>query len=102
MSEETKKLFINIKDLSFRSDYFVDDLIRYLSEALPQINIIRNVNELELEVPINLSKRIIRLRIRKYLYKKRLDGDFRPISYIDPDKDGYIIKEKKIVEFTYY
>jgi hypothetical protein len=102
VSEETKKLFINIKDLSFRSDYFVDDLIRYLSEALPQINIIRNVNELELEVPINLSKRIIRLRIRKYLYKKRLDGDFRPISYIDPDKDGYIIKEKKIVEFTYY
>jgi hypothetical protein len=102
VSEEIKQLFINIKDLSFRSDYFVDDLIRYLSEALPQINIIRNLNELELEVPINLSKRIIRLRIRKYLYKKRLDGDFRPISYIDPDKDGYIIKEKKIVEFTYY
>ena len=102
MSEESKQLFINIKDLSFRSDHFVDDLIRYLSEALPQINIIRNVNELELEVPINLSKRIIRLRIRKYLYRKRLDGDFRPISYIDPEKDGYIIKEKKIVEFTYY
>ena len=102
MSEESKQLFINIKDLSFRSDQFVDDLIRYLSEALPRINIIRNVNEIELEVPINLSKRIIRLRIRKYLYKKRLDGDFRPISYIDPDKDGYIIKEKKIVEFTYY
>ncbi|MFX1392014.1 MAG: hypothetical protein ACFFAH_00430 [Promethearchaeota archaeon] len=102
MSEETKQLFINVKDLSFKSDHFVDELIRYLSEALPQIKIIRNVNELEIVAPINLSKRIIRLRLKKYLYKKNLEGDFRPISYIDPDKDGYIVKEKRIIEFTYY
>ena len=102
MSEETKQIFINVKDLSFRSDNFVVDLIRYLSEALPQIKIIRDVNELEIEAPLNLSKRIIRLRIRKYLYKKKIDGDYRPISYIDPEKDGYIVKEKKLAEFTYY
>ncbi|TFG01573.1 MAG: hypothetical protein EU540_03355 [Promethearchaeota archaeon] len=102
MSEETKQFFINVKDLSFRSDNFVVDLIRYLSEALPQIKIMRDVNELEIEAPLNLSKRIIRLRIRKYLYKKKLDGDYRPISYIDPEKDGYIIKEKKLAEITYY
>ncbi len=102
MSEEIKQIFINVKDLSFRSDHFVVDLIRYLSEALPQIKIIRDVNELEIEAPLNLSKRIIRLRIRKYLYKKKLDGDYRPISYIDPEKDGYIVKEKKLAEITYY
>lgn len=102
MSEETKQIFINVKDLSFKSDHFVIDLIRYLSEALPQIEIVRDVNELEIKAPIDLSKRIIRLRIRKYLYKKKLDGDYRPISYIDPEKDGYIVKEKKLAEFTYY
>jgi len=102
VSEDTKQLFINVKDLSFKSDHFVEELIRYLAEALPQINIVRNVNELEIKAPINLSKRVIRLRIKKYLYKKNLEGDFRPISYIDPDKDGYIVKEKRIIEFTYY
>lgn len=102
MSKETKKLLINVKDLSFKSDHFVEELIRYLAETLPQIKIIRNVNELEIVAPINLSKRVIRLRIKKYLHKKNLEDDFRPISYIDPDKDGYIVKEKRIIEFTYY
>ena len=51
MSDETKQIFIDVKDLSFRNDHFVVDLIRYLSEALPQIKRIRDANELEIEVP---------------------------------------------------
>lgn len=98
----TKIITINVRDLSFKSEQYVIDLIRFLSEALPQIELNREGNEIDIEAPINLSKRVIRLRIRKFLYKKKLNGDFRPISLNNTDKDGYIVKERRIIELAYY
>jgi len=37
IEESTKELFINVKDLSFKADQLVVDLMRYLTEALPQL-----------------------------------------------------------------
>ena len=103
MSEaSTKPIVINTKDLSFKSDQLVDDLTRFLIEALPQLKITKNGNEIEIIMPEKLSKRAIKLRIKKFLYKKGLDNDFRPISLKTADKDGYIIKEKRILELSYY
>ncbi len=99
---ESKEITIFVKDLSFKSDQHVVDLIRYLAEALPQINLDREGNELNVLLPINLSKRALKLRIKKFLYKKGLNKDYRPISYKSADKEGYSIKEKKIVELSYY
>jgi hypothetical protein len=103
MSEaSTKPIVINTKDLSFKSDQLVDDLTRFLVESLPKLKVTREGNEIGIEMPVKLSKRAIRLRIKKFLYKKGIDNDFRPISLKTADKDGYIIKEKKILELTYY
>ena len=102
MSEDNKIYYINIKDLSFKSEHFVIDLMRYLSEILPQIRLERFGNEIEIETPRSMSKRAIKLRIKKYLYKNKINNDFRPISYIDPDKEGYVVKEKRAFDFTYY
>ncbi len=103
MSEdESKTITIFVKDLSFKSDQHVVDLIRFLSEALPQINLDRDGNEINVSLPTNLSRRAVRLRIKKFLYKKGLNNDFRPISYKSTDKEGYSIKEKKIIDLSYY
>jgi len=99
---ESKEITIFVKDLSFKSDQHVVDLIRYLAEALPQISLDRNGNELNAVLPVRLSKRAVRLRIKKFLYKKGLYNDFRPISYKSADKEGYSIKEKKIIDLSYY
>ena len=98
----TKTFFVNVKDLSFKAEQIVVDLIRYMAEQLPQIEIVRNGQELEISVPVNMSKRVIRLRIRKFLYRKSLNDDFRPISFRDGEKDGYTIKEKKLIQISYY
>ena len=103
MSEAgTKPIVINTKDLSFKSDQLVDDLTRFLIESLPKLKVTREGNEIGIEMPKNLSKRAIKLRIKKFLYKKGIDNDFRPISLKTVDKEGYTIKEKKILELTYY
>ncbi len=102
MSEDSKQIFINIKDLSFRSEQTVVDFIRFLSEALPQLQITRDGFSLEIMAPLKMSKRVIKLRIKKFLYKKGIQGEYRPISMRDVDKDGYVVKEKKIIEFSYY
>ncbi|KKK54152.1 hypothetical protein LCGC14_3087620, partial [marine sediment metagenome] len=80
----------------------VIDLIRFLSEALPQITLNRQGKKIEVEMPIKLSKRALRLRIKKFLYKKGLHEDFRPISYKSSDIEGYTIKEKKVIQLSYY
>nr|AKC94910.1 putative ribosomal protein L22e-like protein [uncultured organism] len=99
---KNKSIIINVKDLSFKSDQLVIDLIRFLSEALPQITLNRQGKKIEVEMPIKLSKRALRLRIKKFLYKKGLHEDFRPISYKSSDIEGYTIKEKKVIQLSYY
>ena len=102
MSEANKSFTINVKDLSFKNEQHVLDLIRFLSEALPQINLDRNGNDIDVEMPKKLSKRALRLRIKKFLFKNGLYNDFRPISFKTTETEGYIVKEKKIVELSYY
>ncbi|MFX1280242.1 MAG: 60S ribosomal protein L22 [Promethearchaeota archaeon] len=103
MSEgKTKELTLNIRDLSFKSDQHVEDLVRFLAEMLPQIDIDRDGNEISVVMPAALSKRALKLRIKKFLFKKGLNKDFRPISLKTSEKEGYTIKEKKIIELNYY
>jgi hypothetical protein len=100
--EDTKLLHLDIKDLSFKSEQHVADLIRYLSESLPQIQLSQNGLEIEVITPEKFSKRALKLRIKKFLHKKGLSNDYRAISLIDVEKEGYVIKEKKVLELTYY
>ncbi|MFX1426406.1 MAG: 60S ribosomal protein L22 [Promethearchaeota archaeon] len=103
MSEGKRKEFtVNVRDLSFKSDQHVEDLVRFLAEMLPQIDIDRDGNEIEISMPESLSKRALKLRIKKFLYKKGLSKDFRPISLKSGEKEGYTVKEKKIIEISYY
>ncbi|MFW9819846.1 MAG: hypothetical protein ACFFE5_09570 [Candidatus Thorarchaeota archaeon] len=99
---ENKSIIINVKELSFKSEQHVLDLVRFLSEALPQITLDRNGNEINVEMPSKLSRRTIKLRIKKFLYKNGLHNDFRPIAHKTSEKEGYTVKEKKIIELTYY
>ena len=65
MSEdESKTITVFVKDLSFKSDQHVVDLIRFLAEALPQINLDRDGNELKVSLPLSLSRRALKLRIK--------------------------------------
>ncbi|KKK43061.1 hypothetical protein LCGC14_1187380 [marine sediment metagenome] len=102
MSENSKSYTINVKDLSFKSDQHVTDLVRYLAEALPQIDLNRDGNEINVEMSQDMSKRALKLRLKKFLYKKGLNKDFRPITYKSTDKEGYAIKEKRIIDLDYY
>ena len=103
MSESnTKELTIDVKDLIIEKEQYIEDLIRFLVEKLPQIEISRSGNTIELVVPSKMSNRVIKLRIKKYLHRKNLTEKYRPISYKTSDIRGYKIKEKRSLELTYY
>jgi len=57
---------------------------------------------MELIVPSDMSNRVIKLRIKKFLHRKNLKEKYRPISYNSSDIKGYRIKEKRTLELTYY
>ena len=104
MSEksDTKKIILNVKDLSFKNDQYVMDLMRYISETLSNLEITRNAMEVEIKAPKNMSKKTIKLRIKKFLHKKELTSYFRPISITSKEIEGYTVKEKKTIELSYY
>ncbi len=103
MSEnDTKELTIEVKDLSIEKEQHVDDLLRFLEERLPQVELSRSGNEVVVVMPSDMSRRAIKLRIKKFLHRKNLTEKFRPISYKTSDNQGYMIKEKKTLELTYY
>ena len=103
MSEnDTKELTIVVKDLSIEKEQLVDDLLRFLEEQLPQIELSRSGNEVGVVMPSDMSRRAIKLRIKKFLHRKNLTEKFRPISYKTSDNQGYMIKERKTLELTYY
>lgn len=101
MSENTKTAFIDVTDLRFEKEEFVEDLVVFLGEQFPNFEFSRKTNEIKLEMPEDLSLRVLKLRLKKFLYKNDLKEDYRPISQRDSDKDGYVIKERKTFEYTY-
>ena len=103
MSEnDTKEITIEVKELSVEKEQHVDDLLRFLEEQLPQIEISRSGNEIEVVMPQQMPRRAIKLRIKKFLHRKNLTEKFRPISYKTTDNQGYMIKERRSLELTYY
>ena len=103
MSEDnTKELTIDVKDLSIEKEQYIEDLLRFLEEKLPQIEISRSGNSIELIVPSKMSNRVIKLRLKKFLHRKNLTEKYRPISYNSSEIQGYRIKEKRTLELTYY
>lgn len=103
MSEnDTKELTIEVKDLSIEKDQHVEDLLRFLEEQLPQVEISRSGNEVGIIMPLEMSNRTIKLRLKKFLHRKNLTEKFRPISYKKDDNQGYMIKERRSLELTYY
>ena len=103
MSEDnTKELTIEVKDLLMEKEQYIEDLLRFLEEQLPQIEISRSGNNIELIMPSKMSNRVIKLRIKKFLHRKNLTEKYRPISYNTSDIKGYRIKEKRSLELTYY
>ncbi|MHA1473071.1 MAG: hypothetical protein ACTSQW_08250 [Promethearchaeota archaeon] len=103
MSEDnTKELTIDVKDLSIEKEQYIEDLLRFLEERLPQIEISRSGNSIELIMPNKMSNRVIKLRLKKFLHRKNLTEKYRPISYNNSEIQGYRIKEKRSLELTYY
>jgi len=100
--DNTKELTIDVKDLSIEKEQYIEDLLRFLEERLPQIEISRSGNSIELIMPNKMSNRVIKLRLKKFLHRKNLTEKYRPISYNNSEIQGYRIKEKRSLELTYY
>jgi len=78
MSEnDTKELTIVVKDLSIEKEQHVDDLLRFLEERLPQIELSRSGNEVGVVMPSDMSRRAIKLRIKKFLHRKNLTEKYK-------------------------
>ena len=103
---ENKKVIIDVKDLILApkvgKEQHADDLLRFLVEQLPQIEVTRDGNQLEILMPNKLAKKAVKLRIKKFLHQKNLFNEFRPILYRTHDYDGYLIKKRKALELSYY
>ncbi|MHA1793349.1 MAG: 60S ribosomal protein L22 [Promethearchaeota archaeon] len=81
---EIPPITINIEQLAFDYDKDIDNMARFIEERITPRDglkeVVRTKNNLELKITKPLSKRKIKLFVKKYLHKSGLKLDFKVLA----------------------
>ncbi|MBD3185641.1 hypothetical protein GF325_02335 [Candidatus Bathyarchaeota archaeon] len=102
-AKQVPPLTINADQLSFSNDSDINNLARFLEERMTKADglneVVRDKNDLELHMNRPISKRRIKLYIKKFLHKVGLRMDFRVICNHQGRKDAdFYIYPNKVYE----
>jgi hypothetical protein len=90
--EVQKKDFkIDFSKVSLKLDKYLDPLGRFIMEHLPNTEITKEGNVLHAKVPVEVSKRMLNLRVEKFLYQSGLKTSCKLVAV----PDGYMVYELK-------
>ena len=94
---ETKKITIDLSQLSVENDKYLKDMAQFLQEKIIELETVRDGNSLIITVDQNFSRRKIKDYLKKFLYLADLDKKFRPIALMQEEK-GYQIHKRVDIE----
>ena len=90
--EIPKQVFkIDFSKVSLKLDKYLDPMGRFIMEHLPETEVTKEGNVLNVKVPTKVSKRMLNLRIEKFLYQSGLKDTCKFVAA----PDGYKIYELK-------
>ncbi|MHA1683198.1 MAG: 60S ribosomal protein L22 [Promethearchaeota archaeon] len=101
--ESVPSLHINADQMSFNNDSEIDDMARFLEERITPAKglkeVIRSKNNLELKMTKKISKRNIKMYLKKFLHRAGLGMDFRVIcDFQGRNKSDFQIYPNKVYE----
>ena len=80
---------VNVSKLSITQEKYVDQMISFISENLQDAKATKDGNHVSVTLPKTISKKMLKLRLDRFLYQSGLKSDFRLISMLNEGKQGY-------------
>jgi len=71
---------VDAEKLTLEREELLDELVEFLKLKLPEFNIEREGNNIVIKSENEVSKRRIRLFLKKFLHKNELDKNFKAVS----------------------
>lgn len=91
---ETHEFTLDVSKLTLTKEKYIDQIGQYIQEHIPKTSITRDGNMLTIKVPTETDKRLLRLRITKFLYQSGLKSGYKVVSWIGGKGNGYQILER--------
>jgi len=71
---------VDVEKLTLEHENLLDELVEFLKSKLSEFDIEREGNNIIIRSENEVSKRKIRLFLKKFLHKNELDKDFKTVS----------------------
>lgn len=73
---------------------YTEQIMQYLDENIPTSEISKEGNVVKINVPISLSKKFLKLRIKKYIYQAGLKDEFKIVALPKGEVPGFQVLER--------
>ena len=91
---ETIEYIVDTAKLGLKKEKYIDQTRQYVEENIANSKVSKNGSILNINVPKNVSKKMLKLRLNKYLYNAGLKEDFRLISLVSEKGNGFQIMDR--------
>ncbi|MCF2138419.1 MAG: hypothetical protein K9W44_00020 [Candidatus Lokiarchaeota archaeon] len=88
---ELNLFHLDVSKISAMKEKHIEQIMQYLEENVPDSKISKDGNLVKIEVPISISKKVLKLRIKKYIYQAGLKDEFKLVALPKGETSGFQI-----------
>ena len=93
--KEEKILYqLDTEKLSLSNEKHIEPMMQFLSENIKTSEIAKDGKMVNIEVSPSISKKIVKLRVKKYFYQAGLKEEYRIVALPKSDANGFQIIPK--------
>jgi hypothetical protein len=87
------EILVDISKFTLSMEKYVDSMGRFVMEHLPKTDVVRDGNMLKIKTPLNVSKKMVNLRVSKFIYQSGLKANWKLVALTPSQGNGYQIIE---------
>ncbi|MHA1611078.1 MAG: hypothetical protein ACTSYU_03410 [Promethearchaeota archaeon] len=82
---------LDVSKISVLKEKYIEQVMQYLEENIESSEIVKEGNMVNINVPLSISKKYIKIRIKKYLYQAGLKEEFKIVALPKGEVSGFKI-----------
>ncbi|MHA1777597.1 MAG: hypothetical protein DRO88_03620 [Promethearchaeia archaeon] len=82
---------LDVSKISGMKEKHIEQLMQYLEESIAESKISKDGSTVKIEVLPTVSKKVIKLRVKKYIYQAGLKDEFKVVALPKGDVPGFQI-----------
>ncbi|UYP47350.1 hypothetical protein NEF87_003635 [Candidatus Lokiarchaeum ossiferum] len=91
---ETVEYIFDVTKLGLKKDKYISQSEQYIEENIANSKISKEGSTIKISVPVSFSKKMLKLRLNKFIYNAGLKDDFRLISLVNEKGNGFQVMDR--------